>query len=114
MSVDRQRVFGEIPQGVERIAPGYFSAPVEREHLARYAWAARWVRGRSVLDVACGAGYGSAILLRAGARSVVAVDRSAPALAFAAQTYAGPRYVLADAGALPLKDRAFDVVVSLE
>lgn len=107
-------VFGETARAVERIAPGFFPAGFEQEHLARYAWAARWVRGKSVLDVACGTGYGSAVLLRAGARLAVAVELSAPALAFAAGTYAGPKYVRADAQKIPLKNASFDVVVSLE
>lgn len=114
MTVDRARVFGETPEAVERIAPGFFPAHMEREHLARYHWAARWAGGRAVLDVACGTGYGSAILLRAGAARVVSVDLSAPALGFARQTYPGPRYVRADALRLPLRDAAFDVVNSLE
>jgi 2-polyprenyl-3-methyl-5-hydroxy-6-metoxy-1,4-benzoquinol methylase len=44
-------------------------------HVERYAWAARLVRGR-VIDVACGTGYGSALL--AGSpkiKSVLGIDR---------------------------------------
>lgn len=114
MPVDRSLVFGETAQAVERIAPGFFPAQFEEEHLARYTWAAQWVRGKSVLDVACGTGYGSAMLLRAGASLAVAVELSAPALAFAARTYAGPKYICADARKIPLKDASFDAVVSLE
>ena len=114
MCVDRSLVFGETARAVERIAPGFFPAKIEEEHLARYAWAAQWVRGKSVLDVACGTGYGSAMLLRAGASVAVAVELSAPALAFAARTYAVPKYVRADARKIPLKNASLDVVVSLE
>lgn len=112
--VDRRRVFGETPESPERIAPGYFPGHVEAEHLARYRWAASGVRGRSVLDVACGTGYGSATLLAAGARSVCAVDVSAAALAFARETYPRAAYVLSDALALPFRAASVDVVVSLE
>jgi len=112
--VDRAQVFGETPQAVERIAPGFFADWIEAEHLARYRWAARWVEGKSVLDVACGTGYGSDVLRRAGALRVVSVDLSAPALGFARRKYPGPLYVRADALTLPFKGESFDVVNSLE
>src|SRR3954464_14125728 len=113
--IDRRSIFGEIPGGdAERIAPGFFDAPEIQEHKARYQFAARWVRNKSVLDVACGTGYGSALLLQAGAREVVSIDQSHAALAFAAQNYPGPTYIHADALDLPLKPATFDVIVSLE
>jgi 2-polyprenyl-3-methyl-5-hydroxy-6-metoxy-1,4-benzoquinol methylase len=112
--VDRRLVFGETSEAVERIAPGFFPTHMEAEHLARYRWAASAVRGRTVLDVACGTGYGSAMLLQAGARSVWSVDVSAAALEFALAEYAGPRYVRADLFGLPLRAASVDVVVSLE
>jgi SAM-dependent methyltransferase len=113
-TVDRRRVFGETAGATERIAPGHFDRRTVREHQARYRWAARWVRGRTVLDVACGTGYGSALLLGAGARRVVSIDLSEPALGFARRAYPGPCYVQADAGALPLAQPVFDVAVALE
>ena len=112
--VDRRRVFGETPESPERIAPGYFSPQVEAEHLARYRWASRGVRGLTVLDAACGTGYGSATLRAAGARFVCAVDVSAAALGFARATYPRAAYVRADALDLPIRAAAVDVVVSLE
>lgn len=44
-----------------------------RRHLAVYEWIAARVRSAAVLDMACGEGYGSAVLART-ARSVVGVD----------------------------------------
>lgn len=114
LPVDRAEVFGQTERAIERIAPGFFPAGLEREHVARYRWAGRWVAGKTVLDVACGTGYGSALLQQAGARRVVAVDHHAPALAFAAARYPGPRHVRADALALPFARASFDMVVSLE
>ena len=96
------------------MAPGFFPKWIEDEHLARYRWASRVVRGRAVLDVASGTGYGSAELVAAGARSVASIERNAAALAFARTTYRAPRYVRADAQVLPLRAGAVDVVVSLE
>ena len=45
-----------------------------RRHLVVYQWIARRVAGLRVVDMACGEGYGSDVLARAGAASVVGVD----------------------------------------
>jgi 2-polyprenyl-3-methyl-5-hydroxy-6-metoxy-1,4-benzoquinol methylase len=45
-----------------------------RRHLVVYEWIARRVAALRVIDMACGEGYGSEVLARAGARSVVGVD----------------------------------------
>src|SRR6185436_8578782 len=44
-----------------------------RRHLVVYEWIARRVQGRRVVDLACGEGYGSAVLAHTAA-SVVGVD----------------------------------------
>src|SRR5690349_17723510 len=44
-----------------------------RRHLAVYEWISERARGRRVLDLACGEGYGSNVLARTAA-SVVGVD----------------------------------------
>lgn len=111
--VNRSRVFGERSEAVERIAPGFFWPEIEQEHLARYRWAAGWVLGRRVLDVACGTGYGAQVLRAAGARSVASIDLSREALKFGSQRY-GLGAACADAHQLPIASASFDVVVSLE
>ena len=45
-----------------------------RRHLVVYEWIARQVGGLRVADLACGEGYGSDMLARAGAQAVVGVD----------------------------------------
>jgi len=106
-------VFGETERAVERIAPGFFRRDFEAEHIARYRWAARYVPGAKVLDIACGTGYGAQILLAVGAGRVTSVDLSFSAVQFGVQSYdiVG---VVSDAHRLPFKDGAFDRVVSLE
>lgn len=106
---------------LESIIPDLLASsdPFEREvlelHLARYRFAARFAPGRRVLDLACGAGYGSALLAEAGAASVVGADRSAEAIRYARSRYARPgvEFVEADAMAFE-RPGAFDVAVSLE
>jgi ubiquinone/menaquinone biosynthesis C-methylase UbiE len=85
-------------------------------HEHRYRWAREFAKGR-VLDIACGVGYGSAIL-RQNERvtKYVGMDCSEEALAEARTVYAadGVLFAKGDANALPFPDGAFDTVVSLE
>ncbi len=92
--------------GDERLDPSDAVEASLQEHLARYRFARERARGR-VLDVACGAGYGTAVLGAVGA------DLSLPTLRRAARRYPAP-YVAADAARLPFLRAAFDAVVSFE
>ncbi|MHB1537464.1 MAG: class I SAM-dependent methyltransferase [Acidimicrobiales bacterium] len=103
-----------LPRTVERlyIQP---SSPWSAEHLSRYHLAATFVRGRHVLDIACGTGYGGSLLLAAGARTVIGVDSSRDAIAAATcHLQSGLEFVCADGTDLPFSDDSFDVVVSFE
>lgn len=60
-----------------------------RRHLAVYEWIAERVRGRRVVDLACGEGYGSAVLARTAA-SVVGVDANPEAHEHARLRYRAP------------------------
>jgi 2-polyprenyl-3-methyl-5-hydroxy-6-metoxy-1,4-benzoquinol methylase len=59
-----------------------------RRHLAVYEWIGARVIGSRVLDMACGEGYGSAVLAR-GAESVLGVDANPEAFEHARLRYAG-------------------------
>ena len=59
-----------------------------RRHLAVYEWIAARVHGRRVVDLACGEGYGSAVLGRTAA-SVVGVDANPEAYEHARLKYTG-------------------------
>jgi 2-polyprenyl-3-methyl-5-hydroxy-6-metoxy-1,4-benzoquinol methylase len=92
----------------ERLIPGEDAPGAEMEqHVARYAWAFRFCEGKHVLDVGCGAGYGS-FLLSWVAGEVDAIDRDPEAIAVARAGYQGPRYAVADGtdDALPAADVA--------
>lgn len=99
----------------ERIIPGQVDADLMNEHLARYAFASRLARGKRVLDIGCGAGYGSAELA-AAALSVTGMDVAREAVEFAREHYTLPnlRFELASAAALPHPDASFDLVVAFE
>jgi SAM-dependent methyltransferase len=101
---------------VERMTRGHSDPMVEQEHMFRYEYACGFVAGKIVLDVASGSGYGSRMLLDAGAKSVTGVDIDAEAVQYASENYAAPgvSYAVGSAESLSLPDASFDVVVSFE
>ena len=84
-----------------------------RRHEAVYQWLAPLAADRSVLEVGCGEGYGTA-LLAASARSVLGLDYDATTVCHAARRYPRPRFVRANAVALPVRAGSADVVVALQ
>lgn len=68
------------------------------EHIIRYDAAAQFCRGKRVLDIACGEGYGSAYMADREASSIVAVDISEEAIASAERNFAraNVKYICAD------------------
>jgi SAM-dependent methyltransferase len=90
------------------------SGPIRHQHHHRYLFAARFCADRDVLDVACGEGYGSA-LLGAVARRVRGVDLDPETVTFAERNYATPNVSFRQGDAARLEEReAFDVVISFE
>lgn len=92
-----------------------FGGQTAIEHWHRYLLARELVRGRDVLDVACGEGYGSALLSQT-AKSVVGVDVSADTVKHARESYvsANLQYLEGDACQIPVPDNSVDAVVSFE
>jgi 2-polyprenyl-3-methyl-5-hydroxy-6-metoxy-1,4-benzoquinol methylase len=98
----------------ERLVVGENPPPRELEqHIARYAWAFRFVEGKSVVDVGSGGGYGS-FLLNWISPDVVGVDLDPGAVEAARAAFTGPRYEVVDgtSGNLPKADVAtcFEVI----
>jgi SAM-dependent methyltransferase len=105
----------ELPFTGERFVPGT-QGEIWIEHWHRYHFASRWVRGKRVLDVACGEGYGSALLAR-DALHVTGVDLSPAAIEHARNAYGNlgnAQFVCAQCTRLPLADASIDVAVSFE
>jgi SAM-dependent methyltransferase len=99
----------------ERFVPG-IAGEIAHEHWHRYAFARRYVAGKRVLDVACGEGYGSA-LLAGVASAVTGIDVDSVTVAHARASYAAlanVRFEEASAASLPLPDASVDAVVSFE
>ena len=103
----------------ERLIPGDpASAAMFPEHLARYRFAQAFVKGRRVLDAACGVGYGTALLAEGGSTTAVGIDVDQASIEFARQHYGengGLRYVTGDVTTLRgLAGQRFDLCVSFE
>jgi 2-polyprenyl-3-methyl-5-hydroxy-6-metoxy-1,4-benzoquinol methylase len=107
----------------ERCVPAAMHSqdPVLREHLERYRWAtnqlARRVPSESlVLDVPCGAGYGTRMLADAGPDlRVYGADIDARTVAYARETYDHPRVAFHEADMeVPLYFGPYDAVVCFE
>jgi 2-polyprenyl-3-methyl-5-hydroxy-6-metoxy-1,4-benzoquinol methylase len=68
------------------VDPGLCGAEVHYEHLHRYAFAAQFVSGKNVLDLASGEGYESNLLAKE-ANYVICIDIDENAVKSAFQTY---------------------------
>ena len=70
----------------ERYVPNKMSRDSEIEHYHRYTAAGFLIKGLSVLDAACGTGFGSDILARSAAH-VTGIDISSEAIEYAQGNY---------------------------
>jgi|TARA_B100000953_G_scaffold225197_1_gene186755 SAM-dependent methyltransferase len=86
-----------------------------QEHSLRYLFASQFVKSKTVLDAACGTGYGASMMLDAGAKKVVAIDNSAEAIEYCKKNYKknNLEFKTEDCEKTNL-DNIFDVVVSFE
>lgn len=82
------------------------------EHLQRYNYAAKKCKGK-ILDLGCGTGYGSWILLKKG-NEVYGLDISQEAIDYAEREYPGPKYICSPAEKLPFENSSFDTVCAFE
>lgn len=94
--------------------------PVEQgkirlEHYHRYAMTLEIVKGKSVLDIACGEGYGTHLLAEV-ASHVVGVDISEEAVSHASDKYkrSNITFLQGSATSIQFPDNQFEVVVSFE
>lgn len=100
----------------ERMVPAkHKGSGIYGEHIARYQAATGIVKGKIVLDIASGSGYGSHILAQS-AKEVIGVDVSKDAIEYSKKYYASNniRYLKGDGSVIPLEDNSVDVVTSFE
>lgn len=99
----------------EQFVPGISSPRLQEEHLARYEFAKQFCRGKNVLDIACGTGYGSHELSKI-AKSVTGVDISADSVVFARDNYKKENlsFIEKDCTKIQFEKGSFDIIISFE
>ncbi len=101
----------------ERFIPGIEDVKLETEHYQRYLSVRNLVSGKTVLDAACGEGYGSNILADA-ALQVYGIDIDEDTVSRAREKYGSKKdnliYQVGSIASLFLEDSSVDVVVSFE
>ena len=86
-----------------------------QEHSLRYLFASQFVKSKTVLDAACGTGYGTSMMLDAGAKKVVGIDNSVETIEYCKKNYKKDNleFQTEDCEKINL-DAIFDVVISFE
>ena len=111
---NRSEDSARLPWTGERFVPEV-EGQIALEHLHRYILACEIAKGKLVLDIACGEGYGAA-MLAAVAQRVVGVDCDREVIAHAASKYqkANVDFKVGTCGEIPLPEGCIDLVVSFE
>lgn len=108
-----------MDERTDTMSKGFLFNRIYKDHIARYDFAASFVTNKTVLDIACGEGYGTTILAKK-ARSVIGVDLSQSTIEKAKRKYenkelAPIRFVHSDVIEYFKQDKQkFDVIVTYE
>ncbi len=87
------------------------------EHIKRYLFALNFVKEKFIgLDIACGSGYGTDLLIRKGAEKFYGLDISPEAIKYAKEHFRcdGLEYIQSDALQIKFGPNYFDLIVSFE
>lgn len=97
------------------MTPDHVSYDVYIEHLARYRFCLPFVSGKTVLDAACGVGYGTECIAQFASRVVgVDIDGNASSAAKQASTRCNVDFARMDCRRTGFQAQSFDVVVAFE
>jgi len=93
--------------------PHLMRSPWRQGLMERYQFCLPFVKGKRVLDVPCGIGWGTSMLR--GARSVLGIDLSEEAIRYASERFGQKaRFRVGDMSKLPIGSEEFDVVICVE
>ena len=84
--------------------------------MTRYIFSSQFVKGKVVLDIACGSGYGTDYLLKVGAVKVIGVDISDEAISYCKDKYSrsGMEFLVGSVEKIPVESNSIDIIVSFE
>lgn len=108
--------FKRLQDTGERMVPEYHSGSlIYAEHMVRYISTEPFIKKKTVLDIACGSGYGSFIMSKS-ATKVIGVDNDKTSIDYAKEKYRSSNieYRVGDAVNIPLENESIDTVVSFE
>jgi SAM-dependent methyltransferase len=90
-------------------------AEISYDHIARYRFAERYVKGKKTIDLGSGTGYGTHSLSKF-AKNILGVDISEEAVAHATWCYdaSNLRYEVGDVTNLSYPDESFEAAISFE
>ncbi len=105
----------EIDNTGERILLEKETPLMIARHFCAYKFAKDYVIGRSVLDIGCGEGYGSAFLADS-AKKTLGLDYNSAVIDYARNKYSKENleFTCLDAGNLDLLGRKFDIICSFQ
>jgi arylsulfatase A-like enzyme/glycosyltransferase involved in cell wall biosynthesis/ubiquinone/menaquinone biosynthesis C-methylase UbiE len=98
------------------IDPAITGTEIHYEHLHRYAFASQFVQGKTILDLACGEGYGSFILSKT-ARNVIGIDIDFRTIQHASHVYTKDNLEFIEGSILKIpisESKKFDVIICFE
>lgn len=110
LKIDGERYLPWIPLNDWR------SAQTHYEHLGRYYFASQIVKGKAVLDLACGEGYGAALLAKTASK-VVGIDIDKNTIEFAKDKYReiNLKFMQGEASQIPIAgEQIFDIICCFE
>lgn len=104
---------------IERFNPidsPWYSRKLLNEHLARYNLAGKYVKGKIVVELGCGLGYGTKTIVQKGAKKVYGIDIDIKAIEFAKKNYSHHliTYINRSATVTMLSKSTADVVIAFE
>lgn len=93
---------------------GLIKNPYRKLLFERYQFCNRYIAGRTVLEIPCGTGWGTSMLI--GVEKIVGVDIHAESVKFAKEHYGSEvlTFQVGDMRNLEFPDSTFDVIICLE
>ena len=93
---------------------GFKKSHYKKKLYERYKFTNKFIKGKKVLDIPCGVGWGTSLLR--GAYSVIGIDISDEAISYAKKRYENKnrKFYVGDMQAIDLGDNSVDIVACLE